>query len=51
MKKAKVYSESDNILRIKLNDRTGVPAGSEYVIENSILIAEMKAGQSIELEI
>ncbi|MBR3589155.1 MAG: glycoside hydrolase family 95 protein [Clostridia bacterium] len=51
VKKAKVYSESDNILRIKLNDRTGVPAGSEYVIENSILIAEMKAGQSIELEI
>ncbi len=49
MKTAKVNSPSDNTLRLKLNDRTGEPKEQNFAVENSVLTAEMKAGESLTL--
>ncbi len=44
-----VYAEKDSTLKLKLNDRTGEPKEQNFVIENSILSAEMKAGESLNI--
>ncbi len=50
VKWAKVYSEKENTLRLKLNDRTCVPVNGNFAIENSVLTAKMKSGQTITIE-
>ncbi len=49
LKTATVYAEKDNTLKLKLNNRTGEPKEKNFTIENSILKAEMKAGEKLEL--
>ena len=48
LKSLSVYSENDNTLRLKLNDRTDTIKDKNYVVENSILTAEMRAGEKIQ---
>ncbi len=49
LKTATVYAEKDSTLKLKLNNRTGEPKEQNFVIENDILKAEMKAGESVTL--
>ncbi len=49
LKTATVYASQNGTLQIKLNDRTGMPTGENYLIENSILKAEMSAGENLKL--
>ncbi len=49
LKTATVYAEKDSTLKLKLNNRTGEPKEQNFVIENDILKAEMKAGESFRL--
>lgn len=49
LKAAAVYAEKDSTLKLKLNNRTGKPKEQNFVIENSILSAEMKAGERLNI--
>ncbi len=45
----RITSAEDKTLLLKLNDRTSRPQNTDYDVENSILKADMKAGETIEL--
>ncbi len=48
--KAVVTSGRNNLLRLKLNDKTGIPkAAKEYSIENGILSTALSAGETVEI--
>ena len=47
--KAVVRAEKEATLRLKLNDRTGVPCNGEYEIADGILTATIPAGGEIDL--
>ena len=49
LRTAAVYAEKDSTFKLKLNDRTGEPKEQNFVIENDILKAEMKAGESLNI--
>ncbi len=49
--KVTVTSEQKNILRLKLNDKTGNPQTAKaHTIENGIFITELTAGETVEIE-
>ena len=45
---ATVYAEDNGTLQLKLNDRTGTPVQGYFTIENSVLKADMTAGQTLK---
>ena len=49
LSEATVYAEDNGTLQLKLNDRTGTPAQGDFIIENSVLKADMTAGQTLKL--
>ncbi len=49
LKIATVYCTENSMLQLKLNDRTGYPKEKNYLIENSVLKAEMSAGEILKL--
>ena len=49
VKNVSVTAEEDNTLLLKLNNRTGVPAGDGFEIENSVLKAEIDANETLNL--
>lgn len=49
LKTATVYAAENNTLQLKLNDRTGMPKEKNYLVENSILKAEMSKGETLKL--
>ena len=52
LKNAKVTAENDCTLRIRLNEKTeNLSANKSYTIENNCLVAELSAGETIELSV
>ena len=49
VKNVSVTAEEDSTLLLKLNNRTGVPAGDGFKIENSVLKAEIDANETLNL--
>ena len=47
--KSVIRAEKDSTLRLKLNDRTGVPCNNEYAIADGVLTAEIPAGEAVTL--
>ncbi len=47
--KAAVRAEKESTLRLRLNDRTGVPNEGNFEIADSILTAEIPAGETVTL--
>lgn len=49
--KISVTSEHNNILRLKLNEKTGeIKTEKAHTVENGILIAEVAANETVEIE-
>lgn len=46
---ATVTAEKSSVLQLKLNDRTILPADTQFTIENGILKAEIEAGETLHL--
>lgn len=49
VKNASVTAEENSTLRLKLNDRTRIPEGNGFVIEDSVLKAEIGANETLKI--
>lgn len=49
LKTATIHAAENSTLQLKLNDRTGMPNDKNYLIENSVLKAEISAGEILKL--
>lgn len=49
VKNVSVTAEEKSTLKLKLNDRTGIPEGNGFVIEDSVLRAEIGADETLKI--